>query len=260
MRRPDVVEVPMHRLREWSAGSPVIRAEAPADGDLPALGLRTGDGWAAAFVRPTHTHGVNLMIHAEDASGGAASVEELTRSTPFDRWLGLARAKGATGLSLPRAAEGLGLLADVGGRWEFMWTDVAPPRPPRSAEVVVLRPEERAELVDFLEVHNPRTDGQPFAREGQRWVGVRGGDGTLLACGCCEVEHAGAPVLAGITVAPSARGRGLGGAVTAELTAGAVARHGWSTLGMYSDNDIARRVYLGLGYVLGARWTSGRLA
>lgn len=258
----------MDRLLEWTDRSPVVRAEAPADVEQPALGIRRGAAWAVAFVRPTHTHGLNLMLQAGDLQAddgdevappaSAALLEELVTAPPFAGWADRARAKGASGVSLPRGLEDLGgLLGVEGGRWEWMWSTRAP-EGSRSG-LVDLPESSRDELVAFLDEHNPSTDGQPFARPGQRWVGVRDA-GELVGAGCCEVEHAGAPVLAGITVAPVARGRGLGRAITAELTRGAIGTHGWSTLGMYSHNGVARGLYLDLGYRVGARWTSGRLA
>lgn len=260
------VEIPMPDVLEWTGGSPVVRAEAPTHEPQPALGLRRGPVWALAFVRPTHTHGHNLMLHAGDGTdevlppAAAALLEELVASPPFAGWVDAARTKGAAGVSLPRTLEHLGgLLAAEGGRWEWMHTSLLP-EGPRPAGLGELPESAREELLDFLAEHNPGTDGQPFARPGQRWIGARDEDGLLLGTGCCEPEHAGAPVLAGITVAPRARGRGLGRSITAELTRGAIASHGWSTLGMYSHNDVARGIYLGLGYQLGARWTSGRLA
>lgn len=260
-----VVEIPMPRLVEWTGRSPVVRGEATASVPQPALGLRRGHAWAVAFVRPTHTHGRNLMLHAGDDSGevlspaAAALLEDLATSPPFAPWVDRARAKGATGVSLPRTLEHLGgLLGFEGGRWEWMWCTEPPAGDSRG--LLELPVSARAELFEFLDEHNPSTDGQPFARPRQRWIGSRGGDGRLLGVGCSEDEHSGAPVLAGITVAPSARGRGLGRAITAELTRGAISTHGWATLGMYSHNDIARGLYRDLGYRLGARWTSGRLA
>lgn len=259
------VEIPMSRLVEWTGGAPVVRAETTAGEEQPALGLRRGPAWAVAFVRPTHTHGNNLMLHAGDdtdevvSPAAAGLLEELVTAPPFAGWVDAARAKGATGVSLPRSLEHLGgLLAAEGGRWEWM-SSTAVPAGDRDG-LIDLPGSTRQELLDFLAEHNARTDGQPFARPGQRWVGARDDGGRLLGIGCCEEEISGAPVLAGITVAPCARGRGLGRAITAELTRGAIASHGWSTLGMYSDNDIARGIYLGLGYRIGARWTSGRLA
>ena len=255
----------MPRLADWTGGSPVIHGEATPHVPQPALGLRDGAAWAVAFVRPTHTHGHNLMLHAGDDSGevlsptAASLLEDLVASPPFAGWVDRARAKGATGVSLPRTLEHLGgLLGVEGGRWEWMWCTEPPEGD--AADLIELAESTREELLDFLEEHNPGTDGQPFARPGQRWLGVRDEAGDLLGVGCCEEEHSGAPVLAGITVAPAARGRGIGREITGELTRGAIATHGWATLGMYSHNDIARGMYLGLGYRLGARWTSGRLA
>nr|WP_246297745.1 GNAT family N-acetyltransferase [Janibacter cremeus] len=139
-----------------------------------------------------------------------------------------------------------------------MWT-TAPPVEPLGDGTVELASRDRSDVQALLDAHNPGTDGQPFARSGQRWVGVRDGEGGLLAVGCCEPERSGTPVLSGITVAPAARGRGLGRVVTAELTRGAIATHGWCTLGMYSVNDTARRLYHCLGYETGAVWSSGAL-
>lgn len=255
----------MDRLTDWTGGSPVVRAEAPTDASLPALAIRRGPAWAVAFLRPTLMHGRNVMLHAGDGTdevlppAGEVLLEELVASPPFAEWLIAAKAKGATGVSLPRTTEGLGgLLGQVGGRWEWMWTTDLPEGD--GAGLIELPESAGDEMLDFLAEHNPGTDGKPFARPGQRWVGARSEDGELLGVGCCEEEYTGAPVLAGITVAPFARGQGLGRSITAELTRGAISTHGWSTLGMYSHNTIARGVYLGLGYQVGARWSSGRFA
>lgn len=255
----------MVRLSDWTGSSPVVRAEAPSDGALPALAVRRGPVWAVAFLRPTLMHGRNVMLHAGDDTDAvvppvaAALLEELVAAPPFAQWLEAAKAKGANGVSLPRTMEDLGgLLGQVGGRWEWMWTTEIPEGD--GAELVELPESAGDEILDVLDEHNPGTDALPFARPGQRWVGARSAGGDLLGVGCGEEEYSGTPVLTGITVAPSARGRGLGREITAELTRGAISTHGWSTLGMYSHNDTARGVYLGLGYQVGARWTSGRLA
>lgn len=258
--------VPMADLLAWSGQDPVVRAEASPETDLSALTFREGATWAVAFLRPTHTHGLSLMLRGDDGSGGLASprtraaLEGLVTSAPFAGWVDRARAKGADAVSLPRAQEGLGgLLAEVHGRWEWMCTTTVVAAAP-VAGLVEVGEDCREELVSLLQEHNPGTDGQPFARPGQRWVGVREDTGRLLAAGCCEPERSGAPVLSGITVAPTARGRGLARAVTAELTRRAVGEHGWCTLGMYSHNDRARRIYRSLGYEVRAEWSSGRLA
>ena len=253
-------------LLEWTGHDPVITAEFTAGVDLPAVAIRDGSAWAVAFIRPTLIHGVSVMLHGDDGSGEivsarvVAALQDLAGSSPFGAWLRRVRAKGVAAISLPGAVEDLGgLLARTHGRWEWMWSTITP-EPVPDAPVVDLDVACRDEVRSLLDEHNPGTDGQPFARDGQRWVGVRAEDGRLLATGCCEPEHSGAPVLTGITVDPASRGCGLGRAVTAELTRGAIAEHGWCTLGMYSVNDTARRIYLALGFRIGARWSSGELA
>lgn len=110
-----------------------------------------------------------------------------------------------------------------------------------------LGPDWAEALISFLAQHNPRTDGEPYARPDQRWVGVVDGR-EVVACGCAEPNEGGILALAGITVRPDRRGEGLGAAVTAALTRPGVAADGAVTLGMYSDNDVARRIYHRLGY------------
>lgn len=253
-------------LLDWTGRDGVVAAELTPQVTLPALTIRDGPAWAVAFVRPTHTHGLSLMVHGDDGSGAlvgprvVAALEELVASAPFAEWLPRVRAMRVGAVSVPRAAEGLGaLLARARGRWEWMSTTTVPEAVPVPG-TVELTSDSRDEVQSLLDAHNPGTDGQPFARAEQRWLGVRAADERLLAVGCCEPECSGAPVLAGITVDPKARSRGLGRAVTAELTRGALADHGWCTLGMYSINDAARRIYLSLGYEIGAVWSSGELA
>ena len=256
--------VPLTDLVEWTGGDRVVRAESTPVPHTDALAVRDGAVWAVAFARPTFTHGTNVMFHGDDGSGElvaapvVAALEELVSSPPFAGWLTDLRTKGVTAVSLPRTAAHVGgLLPQPRGLWEWMWTETPPPG--SDPRIVELAATDHREVQALLDAHNPGTDGQPFARSGQRWVGVRDDDGSLLATGCCEVEHSGAPVLSGITVDPSARGRGLGRVVTADLTQGAVDTHRWCTLGMYSVNDTARRLYRSLGYETGAVWSSGAL-
>ena len=118
---------------------------------------------------------------------------------------------------------------------------------------------DKAELLDFAHAHNPRV----WTRIGEgavtRWVGVRDADGSLLAVGGAEREDSGAPHLAGIVTATHARGQGWGSVVSAALTRWAVAAHGVCTLGMFSDNEPARRLYRRPGYRTARRWCSRHL-
>ncbi|EKA60612.1 hypothetical protein B277_11565 [Janibacter hoylei PVAS-1] len=123
----------MDRLLPFTADDPAVRAEATPSVEQAALGLRRDGRWAVAFVRPTHTHGISLMLRGDDAL-----LRELVGSAPFVAWSGQARAKGARAVTLPRTAEDLGLIVATPSRWEFMSTTevipvVAPPRPRRAA-------------------------------------------------------------------------------------------------------------------------------
>lgn len=151
-------------------------------------------------------------------------------------------------------------LTDEGGDWEWMWTTTPPPQDPREQELVLLDDQRDAlELADFAHAHNPRV----WTRIGEgvvaRWVGVRDTDGQLLAVGGAEREDSGVPHLAGILTATSARGQGWGQVVSAALTRWALHERGVCTLGMFSDNDVARRLYRRLGYRTARRWCSRHL-
>jgi predicted GNAT family acetyltransferase len=88
------------------------------------------------------------------------------------------------------------------------------------------------------------------------WFGVRDVD-RLVACAAVEEDRPGVPGLASIATDPQYRGRGLGGAVTAGATRWAFERgHEVVTLGMYSDNAVARRMYHRLGFSGDHRWSS----
>ena len=158
---------------------------------------------------------------------------------------------------LPVVAERLDL-GSRGGEWDWLWTRHAPPVVPGEEHVVLLDPSVRDEAEAFLTAHSPRTHGQPFAREGQLWVGVRDpGTGALVAV-LGAVSRA-RPVPQPSLASPWPRRgavSGWGAAVTAHLTRLAVDATGACALGMFADNDVARRLYERLGYTTGMEWTS----
>lgn len=243
-------------LLDLTGHHPVVVLDVGAGFRPPGWAVADGPGRAVVFPRRSD-HGVPGAAALGDAAG-------------LDRLFGDPRVRGwfATGgfrhLSAPRTHQHVVArhleLGDRGGDWDWMWTRTAPPEQTGEDEVRELGRQCRDELVAFLAEHSPLTHGQPFARPGQRWVGVRDGWGVLLACGAREPSEAGTPTLAGIAARTDLRGRGLGSAVTARLTRDAVAEEGACALGMYADNEVARRVYLRLGFVAGARWRSRWLA
>jgi len=167
-------------------------------------------------------------------------------------------------VSLPRDADGhlTTHTLDPRNDWEWFVTEAAPPVQPAEASVAWLDDGDAAEVRALLDRSSPRHDVRPGEPGVRRWCGIRDDDRLVgVAAHTEHTEHtSGIPHLASITTAPEYRGRGLGAAVTAWLTRTLLAEGApMVTLGMYSDNAVARRVYERLGYVCEREFTSGRL-
>lgn len=112
----------------------------------------------------------------------------------------------------------------------------------------------------LLDESSPDGWGRP-GRDDSRWFGVQDVSGRrLLSVGGVRTSRAPSAHLSGIATHPSARGRGLGGSVTAVLTrVGFEAGQPTVTLDAYSSNTPALRMYARLGYVVDARFQSGEV-
>jgi GNAT superfamily N-acetyltransferase len=233
-----------------SGGSAFVRYDVPSplEGDGFALGR------AMAIPRRTHTRRLGLLVLGPPGDVGHlfAALVDGDRLDPEVRSVTVQRG------SLDAVAGHLRLRD--GNEWEWLCTTTHPPEVPAESRLVELGAAQLSEIAALLARANPGTEARPFEHPGQHWVGVRDDDGRLVACGVRERSLAGHPLLAGITVDPPLRGRGLGLAVTAYLTRRAVDDDGVCTLGMYSHNAVARRVYLGLGYGDVHEWSSRRFA
>lgn len=142
-----------------------------------------------------------------------------------------------------------------GGDWDWMWT-TRDTVPDPGLTLVDLDDTRDAAEIAALAAENPRFEGYPGTGTSESWIGWRDDGGHLIACGATQRLPSGVAHLGGILVASRWRGRGLGTAVSAALTARAVATDGVCTLGMYADNDAARSVYERLGYVVDKAWAS----
>ncbi len=237
-------------ILEATQDSAFIRYDIPSP--LEGTGHALGD--AVALPRRTHTRRLRLLLMGPATDVGLLVAAMLADGLvpPDLRAVTVPRgALDAVAAHLP--------LAD-GNDWEWMCAARAPSVVPAESRLVGL---DRADLPDIrglLDVANPRTDARPFEFPDQQWVGARDESGRLVACGVREPNVAGWPALSGISVHPDELGTGLGLAVTAYLTREAVRERGICTLGLYSDNDVARRVYHGLGYGGDHLWSSRRLS
>jgi len=243
----------LRALREAGGSHPVLRWDVGPSLLAPSYAVGEPGAGAVAYVRRGQsgaqggallgtTDGIALLLEDPDVRELVTHPEVTRVSAPADAYDLV-----ADRLSLSQPSS-----------WEWMWTRTAPAPVPAEELILRLGPDRKADLRTFLDLHNPRTFGQPYERPAQLWVGIQDTSGTLVACGCSEPNSAGVLHLAGITVDPAHRGQGLGSAVTAHLTREALVRGGVCTLGMYADNTTARRVYRRLGYLTAVTWTTGR--
>ena len=231
-----------------SGSDPFVRFELPVDGPPRAWALP--GAWAFLRPRPPGLEGRTLTVLGEPAAVGAlaAGVLPLLRAQDAVGWVTQTR-----GAPLPAGAGG-------GDDWDWSWTEVPPPPQPGEDDVQALPPAAAPEVLDLLRRASPRSSAAPGEPGVLAWVGVRDGSGRLVACAAHTENVPGVPHLASVATDPAVRGRGLGAAVTAALTrrllaAGAPA----VTLGMYADNDVARRLYGRLGFVRAHALSSRRL-
>ncbi|MGC4893544.1 GNAT family N-acetyltransferase [Micromonospora sp. DT31] len=141
--------------------------------------------------------------------------------------------------------------------WDFLWTTDPPTRQPEQERVVRLTEADHAALTALIEEAFPGTTSRPGDPGIVDWYGIRDGD-RLLACGA-DRSRGDIGFLAGLTVAPGQRGRGLGAALTAGMTGALFDRYAAVALGVYPDNVGAIRLYRRLGFAATEHRTSVRL-
>jgi GNAT superfamily N-acetyltransferase len=245
--------VTLHRLDshaellDATRGDPFIRFDLPDPLEHPAWSLDD----AVAVPRRTHTRRLGLLVMGPAGDAGRL-VGRLLAAGSLSELGSVTVSRG----SLDAVAEHLPL--GEGNEWEWLYAASPPPRVAAETRMLALSERDRDDIRTLLAEANPGTDARPFEFPDQVWVGARDAAGLLVACGVREPNLAGWPILSGITVHPTQRGTGLGLAVTAYLTREAVRETGVCTLGLYSHNDVARRVYHGLGYTGDHHWSSRR--
>lgn len=169
-------------------------------------------------------------------------------------------------MSVPRhSVPGPTALARLGlvpfSTWDWLSTDASPPPVPGEDAVRRLDPVADADAIRAcLRLANPGTSADPTGPGEVGWWGVDG-DGALAGVvGVAERAGPGDGLswhVHGLGVLPGLRGSGVGTALTAAATrAGLAEGAAWVSLGMYAQNDDARRIYHRLGYRTDAELSS----
>lgn len=225
-----------------------VFARASLASGAPLSGYALGE--SIAWVRTSAHRGLEFLTVLGPAPDAVALAVAADAALPAPTY----------GLTVPRAAWALlpdTLRPQEGTDWDFWWTDTAPDPLPAEAGAGWLSEDD--ELAGLLERASPRRAVNPGDANVLRWCGIRDTSGALVACAAEVDDMANAPHLAGVAVAPEARSRGLGRAITAWLTRRLLAEgHPLVTLGMYADNEPARRAYRAIGYRDTHHWSSGR--
>ena len=237
------------------ATHPVAVLDVGAGFVAPAYAVGSPADGAVVFHRRSD-HGVP----GSAALGTASGLATLLDDPAVRAWV---TGGGNRHLSVPRGlmpvvAQRLDL-GSRGGEWDWMWTRAAPPVVPGEEHVEVLDPADRD---GGRGVPRPSTARAPTGSRspgpGSAGSAVRdAATGALVALGCsepCAVGHAHPgrhrrrrPAAAARAGAPRSPPTSPGWRST---EAGACA------LGMFADNDVARRLYHRLGYTTGMEWTS----
>ncbi|NIS30150.1 MAG: GNAT family N-acetyltransferase, partial [Actinobacteria bacterium] len=104
---------------------------------------------------------------------------------------------------------------------------------------------------------SPETSTWPDDDRARRWAGIRNTGGTLVACLADTSRHPSVAHMSSVATAPYERRRGYARTLVAWVTRQFLAEGATMvTLGMYADNDAARRLYTGLGFNVGQRFTT----
>jgi len=229
------------RWRERTDGVRPFAVEADGAG-TSLLGVGSADGAARLLLR----------ADAELRSRGDAL---RVRRASLPRGTGTALAARASEPSAVPAP----FHRDPGGAWDWFGTTAPPAAQPGEDRVAELAgPGVREEVARALAVANPHGELPPDEPR-SRWWGWRDDAGVLRGVAGASRRVPGQPwVLGSIGTDPAWRGRGIAAAVTAAATRAGLDEVAMVTLGMYADNDAARRVYLRLGYTVAQRFESWR--
>ena len=244
----------VNELLELAADDPFVLAECdPARVSSTWAGPGGSIGWVVPSRR---VEGTGHLVALGPAAAATALLLDVLASCERD-------GSSIGSVSLPRDADRAlrpAYALEPRNDWEWFSTAGPPPAQAGEAQVAWLGLDDHDDVGRLLETWSPRHDAVPGRPGVLRWCGVRDDSGRLVATAAHTEHRSGVPHLASVATAGDVRGRGLGGAVTAWLTRRLLEEGtGVVTLGMYSDNPVARRLYERLGFTCAHAFISGRL-
>lgn len=226
----------------------MVRAFAPG-----AERAWCGDG-AVAMVTLDAEDRVPMLLAAGAPAAAAALVVEAVTELVRD-------GRAVPRLTVPRG--GLELLPpwlrprEVEA-WEWRSLDAPPAVRPGEDRVSWLGAEDLDEVTALLAAAGGGSSVWPGDPAARRWAGIRDDAARLVACLADTSRWAGVGHISGIATAPSARGGGHATAITAWASRRLLAEGArLVTLGMFSSNAAARRVYDRLGFTAAHPMTTG---
>lgn len=146
------------------------------------------------------------------------------------------------------------------GDWDWFCTATAPAPQPGESLVSWLTASDDEEIRALLREVSPGASTWPGDARGRRWAGLRTSEGRLAAVLADTSQVPGIGHLSSVATALDARGNGYGSALTAWTTRQFLAEGAdLVTLGMYAENDTARRLYERLGYRCAHQFSGGHV-
>jgi len=259
-----------HRLLEALDHDPYLRFELDP-GTLETVATRHGE--AVAWIG-RHRSGLRWVtgltrdpVDERHLAAAAELVEELAGA-------GVGTAAEVRGVTITRGGRDLlpeGLRVPEAWEWDFWWTVTEPERVAMttaydgSAAVTDLEAGD-VRIGALLDLASPSAPLRPGDPRVVRWAGIEDPEagladtGGLAAVLAVTRPRSGAAHLNDVATHPHRRGRGLARLLCGQVTVDALRDGGPAvTLGMYADNDAARRVYSGLGFTCARGQTSGPL-
>jgi len=156
--------------------------------------------------------------------------------------------------------------------WDWWFTTTPPPRRPGEDRVVTLDSAD-GRIPAMLAESSPDAMTRPGDPRIRGWWAIeasslgdpgrtdRGAADQIVAIAVVTSMRSGVPHLGSVATHPDWRGLGLSRDLCARLTRDLLAEGSPAvTLGMHAANRAARAVYDSLGYTVGYRWASGRVA